>query len=89
MNLSHIMNLSHTCHALIFYSCSKSVRNGLAQLIGSIAKHELAANSWPQLLEFLQENSRNQNVLQREVRRLRTQQNSYSISHLLGTVTGQ
>lgn len=32
-----------------------SVRNSAAQVIGSIAKHELADRKWPELLEFAQQ----------------------------------
>jgi len=32
-----------------------SVRNSTAQVVGSIAKHELADGKWPELLEFIQQ----------------------------------
>ncbi|XP_072013320.1 importin-4-like [Amphiura filiformis] len=60
-------NLQEVLLPVVLQEPEKSVRNGLAQLVGSIAKHELTNNAWPQLLEFLQENSRSQNVQHREV----------------------
>jgi hypothetical protein len=32
-----------------------SVRNSTAQVVASIAKHELAERKWPELLEFIQQ----------------------------------
>lgn len=45
----------------------KSVRNSIAQFIGSIMKHELHNNTWPELLIFVQQLNTSQNLQEREV----------------------
>ncbi|XP_034255922.1 importin-4-like [Thrips palmi] len=45
----------------------KSVRNSIAQFIGSIMKHELHNNSWPELLLFVQQLNTSQNLQEREL----------------------
>ncbi|KAJ1525478.1 hypothetical protein ONE63_010288 [Megalurothrips usitatus] len=45
----------------------KSVRNSIAQFIASIMKHELHNNSWPELLQFVQQLNTSENVAEREL----------------------
>lgn len=45
----------------------KSVRNSIAQFIGSIMKHELQNNAWPELLHFLQQLNTSTNLQEREL----------------------
>lgn len=45
----------------------KSVRNGIAQFIGSLMKHELPNNTWPELLQFLHVLNSSDDIQQREL----------------------
>ena len=44
------------------------MRNSIAQLVGSIAKHDLQENQWPELLQFLQQYTKSEQPEHREVR---------------------
>ena len=44
------------------------MRNSIAQLVGSIAKHDLQENQWPELLQFLQQYTKSEQSEHREVR---------------------
>jgi hypothetical protein len=43
------------------------VRKAVAQLVGTIAKHDLPEGKWPALFEFIQQCTRSDNVMHREV----------------------
>lgn len=45
----------------------KPVRTAVAELIGTLAKHELPQNSWPELLQFVQENVKSSDPAFREL----------------------
>ncbi|KAE8750906.1 hypothetical protein FOCC_FOCC002334 [Frankliniella occidentalis] len=45
----------------------KTVRTSIAQFIASIMKHELQSNSWPELLQFVQQLNTSENVQEREL----------------------
>ena len=49
----------------------KSVRKALAQLIATVARHELPEGQWPELLQFVEEFTRSQDAQQREVSKRR------------------
>ena len=46
----------------------KTTKTGIAQLAGTIVKHELSKNKWPQILEFLSHLLSSQDILTQEVR---------------------
>ncbi|XP_012279417.1 importin-4 [Orussus abietinus] len=45
----------------------KSVKNSIAQLIGTIVKHELPNNSWPEVLQFVQQLVTSENLAEKEL----------------------
>ena len=45
----------------------KFVRNSIAQVVATVAKHDLPKNQWPQLFLFIQQYTRSQNSAEREV----------------------
>jgi len=45
----------------------KTVRNSIAQFIASIMKHELQNNTWPELLQFVQQLNTSENIQEREL----------------------
>ncbi len=44
------------------------MRKSLAELIGSVAKHDLAAGKWPELFQFIEQYTSSQESQHREVR---------------------
>ena len=45
----------------------KFVRNSIAQVVATVAKHDLPKNQWPQLFLFIQQYTRSQSSAEREV----------------------
>lgn len=43
------------------------MRKSLAQLIATVARHEIPAGRWPELLQFIEEFTHSQDAQQREV----------------------
>ncbi|XP_033626576.1 importin-4-like isoform X1 [Asterias rubens] len=61
-------NLKQILLQVLLQEPDKSVCNAVAQLIGAIAKHELASRSgWPDLLQFLQQQARSPNAQHKEI----------------------
>ncbi|VDI25605.1 importin-4 [Mytilus galloprovincialis] len=44
----------------------KNVRNAIAQVVATVAKHDLPKNQWPQLFQFLTAYTKSQNPGDRE-----------------------
>jgi hypothetical protein len=45
----------------------KYVRNSIAQFIGTIVKHEFPSQSWPEVLQFIQQLASSDNISDKEV----------------------
>lgn len=45
----------------------KSVKKGIALLIGVIVKHELPTNNWPEVIDYIQQSVTSENLLMKEV----------------------
>lgn len=45
----------------------KFVRNSIAQVVATVAKHDLPKNQWPQLFQFILLYTKSQNSAEREV----------------------
>lgn len=58
------------------------VRKSIAELIGTIAKHDLASGKWPKLFVFIEQYTSNQNTQEREV--CFAQNYETSLSYLTG-----
>ena len=56
------MRPRHVC-----YDFRKLVQKSIAQLIGTIAKHDLPGGQWPTLFQFLEQYIRSDNADHREV----------------------
>ncbi|XP_022092139.1 importin-4-like [Acanthaster planci] len=65
-DISH--NLKQISLQVLLQETDKSVCNAVAQLVGAIAKHELTSrNGWPDLMQFLQQQSRSPECQHKEV----------------------
>ncbi|XP_038069954.1 importin-4-like isoform X2 [Patiria miniata] len=61
-------NLKQISLQVLLRETDKSVCNAVAQLVGAIAKHELTSrNGWPDLMQFLQQQSRSPESQHKEV----------------------
>ena len=56
----------HLMFLMSFFS-RKSTRTAIAQLIATIAKHDLPTNAWPQLFQFISLHVKSDNPAHREV----------------------
>lgn len=61
--------MCHVFQALVNES-QKNVKNAIAQLIGIIVKHELPTNSWPEVLQFVQQLVTNEDLTNKEVSKI-------------------
>lgn len=52
---------------LFFLFYRKSARNAIAQVVATVAKHDLPKNQWPQLFQFLTSYTKSVNPGEREV----------------------
>ena len=58
-------------------SVRKSVRKAVAQIVGTLAKHDLPEGKWPGLFEFIQQCAQSENVQHREVGIIWLERNSH------------
>ncbi|XP_071092179.1 importin-4-like [Haliotis cracherodii] len=52
---------------LLVQESEKGVRNAVAQIVGTVAKHDLATNSWPQVFDFMITTTKDPDVAKREL----------------------
>jgi hypothetical protein len=48
----------------------KFVKNSIAQFIGTIVRHEFPNQSWPEVLQFVQQLTSSDNIPEKEVRNI-------------------
>jgi len=70
-NLGQVLFAAHNvisdCRMLACDGARKLVQKSIAQLIATIAKHDLPDNRWPALFQFLEQLVRSDNATHREV----------------------
>nr|XP_022312451.1 importin-4-like isoform X1 [Crassostrea virginica] len=60
-------NIRENILQLLLQEPEKFVRNSIAQVVATVAKHDLPKNQWPQLFLFIQQYTRSQSSAEREV----------------------
>jgi hypothetical protein len=48
----------------------KFVKNSIAQIIGTIVRHEFPSQSWPEVMQFIQQLTSSDNMSEKEVRNM-------------------
>ncbi|CAC5376956.1 unnamed protein product [Mytilus coruscus] len=59
-------NIRENILQILLQESEKNVRNAIAQVVATVAKHDLPKNQWPQLFQFLTAYTKSQNPVERE-----------------------